>query len=91
MNFDEFVKFEFSRLNSRMERLENLIRGLPTKSHETLGDWLNEQQAQELLCYKATSLWSLRKTKKIVSSKINGKNYYSKESIIRYLEKNKSK
>jgi hypothetical protein len=91
MNFDEYVKFEFERVNSRLERIESMIRGLPVKQNENLGDWLNEEQAQELLGYKATSLWSIRKAKKIEFSKINGKTYYSKQSIINFLDRNKAK
>jgi hypothetical protein len=91
MNFQEYIKFEFDRLNSKIDRVESMIRGFPVKSNENLGDWLTEIQAQELLSYKTTSLWALRKTKKIKSSKIGGKTYYSKQSIIDFLDKSKTK
>ena len=91
MNFDQYIKFEFERITNRLERIESMIRGLPVKSNETLGDWLSEEQAQELLGYRSTSLWGLRKAKKIKASKVGGKTYYSRQSIIDYIEKNSKK
>ena len=91
MNFDEYIRFEFERINNRLERVENMIRNMPVMSNQNLGDWLSEAQAQELLGYGATSLWGLRKASKLIASKIGGKTYYSKDSIIAFLEKNKEK
>lgn len=85
------LKDELGHIIQRLGRLENMIRGLPVKSNENLGDWLTEVQAQELLSYKTTSLWGLRRSKKIGYSKINGKIFYSRMSILNFLEKNSCK
>lgn len=58
-------------------------------NNSQLGDWLNEKQAQQLLSRKQTSLWRLREKGKIVSEKYEGAVYYSKQSIIDFLNRNK--
>jgi hypothetical protein len=52
----------------------------------SLGDWLSEQDAQQLLSRKHTSLWRLRRDGVIFSKKIGSRNYYSKKSIIEFLD-----
>ncbi len=53
--------------------------------------WLTENEAKETLGKGTTSLWALRKSNAIKSSKIGGKTYYCVDSIKQYLEKGASK
>lgn len=53
-----------------------------------MNDWITEAEAQKLLGLKETSMWSLRKKKQIVYSKIGAKTFYSLKSIEKLLEKN---
>jgi len=85
------LKAEITTLHRKLDTVISILRNLPVKSQENLGDWLNEDQAKELLGYGTTSLWGLRRTGKIESSKVGGRTYYSRSSIIEYLEKNAQK
>lgn len=60
------------------------------KTEKLLNDWVNEPQTmQELNCKKST-LYYLRKNKKITSSKIGRKIFYSLSSINQLLNDNKT-
>jgi hypothetical protein len=62
-----------------------LKESLEKNNNQSLGDWLNEKQTQQLLSRKSTSLWRLRQKGTIKAKKIAGSNYYSKKSIIDFL------
>ena len=91
MNFDEKIFAEFSKLNQKIDRLNSIVMQLPTTHNTDLGKWLTEEQARELLQRGATSLWDLRKSKKIIWSKIGNRIYYDRQSILRFIEKSKTK
>lgn len=57
---------------STLQEIKSLILEINNKSN-LLQDWISESEAQKLLGLKETSLWSLRKRKLIVSSKIGSK------------------
>jgi hypothetical protein len=80
---------KFEELTRRLDELENLLKN--QKESIRLGDWVPEAEAQKMLGLKATSLWALRRHKKIRSSKIGCRTFYSLSSIERFLEKNRSK
>lgn len=91
MEIKDQIFAELYKLHRKLDRLTSLVSGIPTTHHSDLGEWLTEEQARELLQRGATSLWGLRKQKKIVASKIGNRTYYHHESILAYLEKNKIK
>lgn len=91
MDYQEKIFVELAKLNQKIDSVSSMIRGLPVKSSENLDRWLTEEQTRELMQRGGTSLWDLRKRKKIVSSKIGNRTYYDRESIINYIEKNKVK
>ncbi len=91
MNYDQKIFAELAKLNQKIEAVSSMIRGLPVKSNENLGDWLTEPQARELLQRGATSLWDLRKRKKLVTSRVGNRIYYSRQSILDFIEKSKVK
>ena len=64
----------------------DLILELAKKTDPRLQDWMPEIEVQKLLGKKTTSLWSLRKSGKIISSKVGGKTFYKTKSIIDLLE-----
>lgn len=91
MLFSEKIFSEIEKLNRKIDRLASIVSQLPVTHNTTLGDWLSEEQAQELLNLGTTSLWSLRKQRKVVTSKIGNRTYYSRESILELIEKNSKK
>ncbi len=91
MSFAERIFEELDRLNRKIDRIGAMVQGIPTTHRTDLGEWLTEEQARELLQRGATSLWDLRKRKKIIASKIGNRTYYNRQSIINYIEKNKIK
>ena len=87
MDIITLIKTEFAKQNAKIEKLTSIVTQLPTTHNETLGDWLSEEQTRELLHRGATSLWELRKQKKIKSKKLGGRTYYSHQSIINFLDR----
>lgn len=77
---------QFEELTQKVDLLIEL--GRETGKSIKMDDWISELEAQKLLGLKETSLWALRKTKKIVSSKIGAKTFYSLKSIEKLLHKN---
>ncbi len=78
----------------RIEKLEAAVALLPRiwdmlqkKQIEsiTLGDWIPEKKAEELLGQKKTSLWKLRKSKQLIASETRPI-FYSLESIKTYIK-----
>ena len=88
MHFTERIFEELNRLERKIDRISSMVQGMPTKHTTDLGDWITEEQARELLQRGATSLWDLRKRKKITASKIGNRIYYNRQSIINYINKN---
>lgn len=90
MSLQEQIFAEFQKLNQKIDRLNSIVSQLPTTHHTNLGDWLDELQTRELLHRGATSLWGLRKTHKLKFKKMGNRIFYSRQSIIDFLEgKNK--
>jgi hypothetical protein len=89
MDLQQKLLAQLAILNQKIDRLNSVVSQLPTTHNTNLGDWLTEEQARELLQRGATSLWDLRKRKKIIASKIGNRTYYDKNSIINFLNKNK--
>ncbi|MFN8321241.1 MAG: helix-turn-helix domain-containing protein [Chitinophagales bacterium] len=91
MELHQKIFEEINKLNRKIDRISAIVQGLPTTHNTDLGEWLTEEQARELLQRGATSLWDLRKRKKITASKIGNRTYYNRQSIINYIDKNKIK
>jgi len=72
----------FAQINSKLD----LILEFEKKTDPRLQDWIVENEAQKLLGKKNTSLWSLRKSGKIIFSKVGGKTFYKLKSILDLLE-----
>jgi hypothetical protein len=84
------IQHEQQVINSKLDRIISILQQLPTTHHTNLGDWMTQEQAQELLHYGTTKLWELRRQRKVKFSKIGNRTMYSRESIIKLIEKNKS-
>lgn len=77
---------KFDELNEKVDQLLQLYKS--SGNSAKLTDWIPEKEAQQLLGLKETSMWSLRKSRKIISSKIGSKTFYSLKSVERLLHKN---
>ena len=77
---------KFDELNEKIERILQMCN--ETRKSVKMEDWIPEKEAQRLLGLKDTSMWSLRKQRKVISSKIGAKTFYSLKSIERLLQKN---
>ncbi len=60
-----------------------------THSTQPLGEWINESVTMNLLQCKKSTLYYLRKNKKIAFSRIGRKLFYSIQSILQLLNSNK--
>lgn len=86
-NAEKLLK-ELEKLNRKIDRIGSMVQAMPTTHHTDLGDWLTEEQAKELLQLGTTSLWELRKRKKITFSKVGNRVYYDRKSIVNFIEHN---
>ena len=85
-----FVVIHEDSLNELLENQKEIISVLSKDENSSagIGNWIPEKDAQRILGKKVTSLWSLRKRGKLISTKVGNKVFYSKASIIRFLESN---
>jgi hypothetical protein len=94
INGDQLMSFlieELKRINTKLDKLSIVVSKLELNQKPDLGDWLSEDETRALLNRGATSLWDLRKRKKIIYTKIGNQIFYSKDSILKLLERNKDK
>ncbi|MBP9068395.1 MAG: helix-turn-helix domain-containing protein [Bacteroidia bacterium] len=85
----EFILIPQKKFEELEQKVDLLIQlGKEAGKVVKLNDWISEQEAQKLLGLKETSMWALRKKKRVVSSKIGGKIFYSLRSIEKLLDKN---
>lgn len=87
MDLHQKIFAEFALLNQKIDRLNAIVSQLPATHNTNLGDWLDELQTRELLHRGATSLWGLRKTNKLKFKKMGNRIFYSRQSIIDFLNK----
>jgi hypothetical protein len=78
---------KLQEITSRLDEINTTIRESIGRQI-TFSDWIPEKEAQKLLGLKATSLWALRRKKKIAFSKVGSKTFYSLKSISKLLDKN---
>ncbi|NQU32411.1 MAG: hypothetical protein HQ521_04185 [Bacteroidetes bacterium] len=57
---------------------------------ETLGDYIPEEKAMELLQRRKTWFWNMRKTGKLAGKKAAGRWYYKLETIKNFIDHGKS-
>ena len=78
-----------TQLENKLNTVISILRQLPTTHNTNLGDWLTEEQAQELLHRGTTSMWDLRKRRKVKFSKVGNTTYYDRKSILDFIESGK--
>ncbi len=78
-------------LEELLEGQEKILQALSgrTEQKETIGDYISENDAKEILGRKATWFWNLRKTGKLKYTKVGNKIFYSKNDILIFIEGNK--
>jgi hypothetical protein len=86
----EFILIPQKKFDDLNQKVDLLIDIISKSSGQTvkMNDWISQQEAEKLLGLKETSMWTLRKTRKIAFSKIGAKTFYSLKSIERLLGKN---
>lgn len=76
---------KIKELENKLDQLLAIVKDNAGKNRQ-IGDWIPEKEAQVMLGFKTTTLWTMRRRGLIKSSKIRSKVYYSKSSIVKYLE-----
>ena len=77
-----------AKIEAIESKIDKILMGQSAEKASKIGDWISEQETQEILGLKKTSLWYLRKTKKLTYSKVGAKIFYSLKSIEKLLNKN---
>lgn len=77
------LKIILEEINSKLDNLRQ-----PADSKQ-IGRWIPEEEAQKRTGKGTTTLWSMRKNGMLEWTKINNRVYYSIDSILALLEKNK--
>lgn len=81
---------QFEKMNWKVDRIYSLLQANSSGHQTHLDDWLTEEQTRVLLNRRTTSLWKLRKEGKIIFSNIEESIYYSRQSILDYLNAHRS-
>ncbi len=86
----EFLLISRNEFDQLVRKLDQVLSTLEGNQHgfKSVDDWISEKEAQKLTGLKTTSLWALRKQKRIMYSKIGRKTFYSLRSIKKLLDKN---
>jgi hypothetical protein len=91
--FDEGQHFivmtqdDFNRLSEIQQQILDKLEGNQSKL-PGVGDFISREEAEQILGRKNTTLWKLRKQGKIKAAKVGSEVFYSRQSIIDYLNEN---
>ncbi|MEX0980686.1 MAG: helix-turn-helix domain-containing protein [Bacteroidales bacterium] len=95
-NLEEHITFYLIPKETMDELLEAIqdLRALRTElgngsREETLGDYIPEEKAMELLQRGKTWFWNMRKNKKLAGKKAGNRWYYRLETIKKFVENGK--
>jgi hypothetical protein len=72
----------------RQAKFLDLLSKLNYKD-DIIGDYISEKEAKKILGRKTTWFWNLRKNGKLPYSKVGNKVFYSKATILKFIEGNK--
>jgi hypothetical protein len=78
---------KFDELITTLREIKSLVLEIKEKP-KPLQEWVPENEVQKLLGLKATSLWGLRKNKKLIYAKIGSRIFYKRKSIEDLMSKN---
>jgi hypothetical protein len=82
-----FPQDEFNRLSEIQQQILDHLTGNQSKL-PGVGDFISREEAEQILGRKNTTLWKLRKQGKIKAAKVGSEVFYSRQSIIDYLNEN---
>jgi hypothetical protein len=89
-NFQSFVLVPEEWLEQIDEKLNSLMSRPHEQESKTLGDWISEEDAKQLLGRKTTWFYHRRIGGELEYTKAGRTTYYSRASINRYLEQNRN-
>jgi hypothetical protein len=81
---------KFDELQKALSDIQSLLKDIKYNP-KPFADWMPETELAKLLGLRRTSLWYLRKSKKVVFSKIGSKIFYSRQSVENLTAKNSVK
>jgi hypothetical protein len=78
-------------INELLENQKTIMSVISNDENSSsgIGDWIPEKEAQRILGRKTTTMYNLRSTGRIETTKFGSKVFYSKSSILKFLEANK--
>jgi hypothetical protein len=78
---------DFHQLLDLMKEIKNLLDRAKTQSLQDI--WIPKKEVMKYFDYGITQMYQLEKDHKIVCSKIKSRKFYSAQSILDLIEKNK--
>ena len=89
-NNERFIKVTVELADEFVELLQNLKQALPhlnkENSNRTLGDWIPESEAQQILGRKTTWFYNKRMSGELEGKKRGGKWWYQIKNIQAFIE-----
>lgn len=79
---------EFNQLTANQKRILELLQDSESTKGPGIGDYISKEEAERITGRKGTTLWKLRKDGKIKSAKMGNEVFYSRKSILDYLNQN---
>ena len=89
-NYQSFVLVPEAWLEQIEEKLNALMSQSGKQESKTLGDWISEEDAKQLLGRETTWFYHRRKTGELKYTKVGRRTYYSLASIHQFLEQNRN-
>lgn len=79
---------EFNQLSQNQQRILEILQNGKSSNLPGIEDYISKEEAMRITGKKETTLWKLRKDGKIKAAKMGQEVFYSRKSIIDYLNKN---
>ncbi|GEM_PF-3612024 len=78
----------FEEFTSIQQRILDYLNGNVSNHEPGIGDYISKEEAKRITGKGDTTLWHLRRTGKIKAAKMGAEVFYSRQSILDYLNKN---
>jgi len=89
---DSFILIPKSLVETLMENQQKILailEGNGIGKTKTIGDYISEEEAKDILGRKTTWFWSMRKKGRLSFTKIGNRIFYTKKDILKLLNDNR--
>jgi hypothetical protein len=88
-NLEKFAFIPYQKLDELFQlvrKIEEKIDGSSSNSKNSLGEYINESEAKQMLQKGTTWFWNKRKSGELKGKKAGNNWYYQRKDIIKFIE-----